>query len=254
MRALSLPGCACRGAFQFAVMAKLAAKGERFDLVAGASSGAVCGAAFVAGLAEAAPAIARRMAKTPIVSPRYLETERSVFGLGKILRDLLREHLPEHKLVDTDAELLVATTRAHAWTRRLLAHRREPPRGTGLVVHSNRSRRNMHEVLLASCHIPLLHAGVTRIDGEVHIDGAFADNTLVDALVSKGAREITIVTPFANAKVARTMFADEGPFDPHPSIPIRILYPARPLSIGRFDFAPERIEEAIAMPYEELLL
>ena len=49
MRGLSLPGCGCRGAFQFAVMARLAAAGERFDMVAGASSGSICAAVTVAG-------------------------------------------------------------------------------------------------------------------------------------------------------------------------------------------------------------
>ena len=112
MRALSLPGCACRGAFQFNVLSKLIARGERFDLVAGASSGSITGAAYVAGLAREGPDMWRSMAQTPVVSARYLRTERSPFGMSVILRDALRRFLPEDKLHRTDAELLVATTRA----------------------------------------------------------------------------------------------------------------------------------------------
>jgi predicted acylesterase/phospholipase RssA len=253
MRALSLPGCAARSAFQFAVMARLAAAGERFDLVAGASSGSLCGAAVVAGLAAEAPAIVRRFAATPIVSTRYWATERSIFGVGRILRDILERHLPEHLLRDTESELLVATTHAGRYARGLLPPQifgaRAAPGERGLVIHSNRERAALHEVILASCYIPLVNAGLARLDGEVHLDGAVADNTLLDALVHRGADEITVVTPFTNGAVARTMFTPEGPLHPHPHVRLRLVYPERPLSIGRFDLDPERIEEAMQMPH-----
>jgi NTE family protein len=265
MRALSLPGCACRGAFQFGVMARLAAAGERFDVVAGASSGSLCGAVTVAGLAAQGPDFARELGGAPIVSTRYLETERSIFGVGRILRETLRRNLPEARLHDTEAELLIATTHAGAYARRLL-----PPRlaftlsslasrlaGSSvepLVVHSNRERRDLHDIILASCYIPLLHARAARLDGALHVDGAFTDNTLLDALTARRATEITVVTPYAGGAVAQTMFAAEGPLRPRPGVRLRVLYPERPLSIGRFDFAPERVEEALAMPHCERII
>src|SRR5271154_118664 len=110
MRGLSLPGCACRCAFQFAVLARLAARGERFDVVAGASSGSISAAAVVAGASARGPEIVKSMMSTPIVSTRYLRSERSPFGMGVIVRAILEGHLPEESLVDTEAELLVATT------------------------------------------------------------------------------------------------------------------------------------------------
>lgn len=252
MRALSLPGCACRGAFQLGVLARLAAQGERFDVVGGASSGSICAAVTVAGLAARGPDLARTLASLPLVSTRYLDTERSVFGMGRILRELLESQLPEELLRDTPAELLVATTRIRSFARRLLpvhvlARAGPPP----LVVHSNRERRDIHDVLLASCYIPVLYAGVTRVDGELHVDGALADNTLLDALVARGATEITVVTPFPGGAVARTMFSAEGPLRPRPGVRLRVLYPARPLSIRRFDLSRARLEEALAMPHVE---
>src|SRR5580658_1433074 len=102
MRALSLPGCACRGAFQFGVMARLAAAGERFDVIAGASSGSICGAVTVAGLAADGPEMWRAMARTPIVSMRYLASEGSIFGMSAILREAFRRFLPEDRLHDTE--------------------------------------------------------------------------------------------------------------------------------------------------------
>jgi predicted acylesterase/phospholipase RssA len=260
MRALSLPGCACRSAFQFGTLARLAAAGERFDLVAGASSGSLSGAVLVGGLAARGPEFAREMAGAPFVSMRYLGTERSVFGAARILRETLRRNLPEELLHDTDAELLVATTHAGAYARRFLPARvfrrggAEEARHEPLVIHSNRERRDLHDILLASCYLPVLHAGVARLDGALHVDGALADNTLLDALCARGATEITVVTPFAGGAVAQTMFAVEGPLHPRPGVRLRVLYPKRPLSIGRFDLSRERIEEALAMPHRERII
>ncbi len=257
LRALSLPGCACRGAFQFAVMARLAAAGERFDLVAGASSGSICGAVTVAGLAADGPAMWRAMARRPVVSTRYLRTERSVFGMSALLEEALTRFLPEERLQGTEAELLVATTRARPFALRGLDRvaglvRARPPSHRApeaLVIHSNRARRDMHAVIAASCYIPVIYARPTRLDGEVHVDGGAADNTLLDALVARGADEITVVTPYAEGAVSRTMFDAERPPAAPPHVRLRLIYPERPLRQRRFDFAPGPLEEALAMPH-----
>jgi NTE family protein len=260
MRALSLPGCACRGAFQIGVLARLTAAGERFDVVAGASSGSICGAILVAGAIARGPDMAREMAGAPLVSTRYLGTERSVFGLGRILRDALQKHVPEGVICASEAELLVATTHAGHYVRRFIPARvlrrggLDEARHDPLVVHSSRVRRDIHEVLLASCYIPVVHAGVARLDGALHVDGALADNTLIDALVARGADDITVITPFPRGAVARTMFTTEGPLHPRPGVRLRVLYPERPLAIGRFDLDRGRMEEALTMPHRELVI
>ena len=236
MRALSLPGCGCRGAFQFAVMARLWASGERFDMVAGASSGSICAAVTVAGLAVEGPAMWRTMARTPIVSRRWLRTERSIFGMSSIVRDALQRFLPEDKLWDTEAELLVSTTRA----RRFLARQRD-----ALVVHSNRSRRDMHDILVASCTIPVLYARLPVIDGEVHVDGGAADNTLLVALCERGATDVTVVTPYVEGAVSDTLFDRERRPRVPPHVRLRLISPRKPLRLGRFDFAADRLEEAL---------
>jgi NTE family protein len=128
------------------------------------------------------------------------------------------------------------------------------PRHEPLRVHSNRERHDLHDLILASCYIPVLHAGLARIDGALHMDGALADNTLLDALTARGAGEITVITPYADGAVARTMFSGEGPLHARPGVRLRVIYPERPLSIGRFDFAPARLEEALAMPHRERII
>jgi NTE family protein len=250
VRALSLPGCACRGAFQFAALARLAARGETFDVVAGASSGSISAATTVAGLSAEGPNFVRSLMSTPIFSSRWIKSERSPFGMGAIVREVLARCLPEQSLVDTGAELLVATTHASRYWKGLLSRKHGWER-EGLVIHSNRSRANMHEIIVASCFIPVLYAGVVRIDGDVHFDGGAADNTLIDALVDRGATDITVVTPYPEGAVSRTVFSPELVPKVPPHVTLRLVYPKRRLRLGRFDFDQELIEEALTIEQEE---
>ncbi len=245
VRALSLPGAACRGAFQIAVISRLVAAGERFDLVAGASSGSLAGATYVSGLASVGPDMWRSMAGTPVVSRRYLRSEKSPFGMSVVLREALERFLPEEKLHATETELLVATTHAGRFFTR---------KPNALVVHSNRTRRDMHDVLVASCFIPVVYARVPKLDGEVHIDGGAADNTMIDALVARGATDITVVTPFPEGRIARTLFAKEAAPVAPPGVRLRLIFPERALRQRHFDFAPEPLEEALAMPHCEVII
>lgn len=267
VHALSLPGCGCRGAFQIGVLRELARRGERFDLVAGASSGSVSGAVFVSGLAASGPDFFREMARTPIVSARYLSTERSPFGMAAIVRAALTRFVPEEAIRSSRTELLVATARA----RKLLASiaTRISARGKGaavraahagqflseaLAVHSSRERPNMHDVILASCTIPPIYASLVVLDGEVHVDGGAADNTLISTLLARGADEITVISPYRDGAVSPTLFQKEVPPAVPPGVKLRLIWPERTLSIGRFDFDRGRIEEALTMPFVERIV
>jgi predicted acylesterase/phospholipase RssA len=258
LRALSLPGCACRGAFQFAVLQRLARQGESWDLVAGASSGSICAAVNVSGRSEEGPTMWRSFARTPVFSGRWLSRERSPFGMSAILRDALERFLPERELHATKAELLVATTHAARFARSTLtvARTRSAPEtiADALVVHSNRARRDLHDVIVASCYIPVVYARLPRLDGEVHIDGGASDNTLLGELIARGADDITLVTPYVGGIVAPTLFHSERA----PSVPrhvrLRILSPRAVLRQKRFDFEPGAMEEALSMPHEERII
>lgn len=228
-----------------AVLSRLVAQGERFDLVAGASSGSLTGATYVSGQAEHGPDMWRQMAGTPVVSRRYLRGEKSVFGMTVVVEEALARFLPEDKLHGTNPELLVATTRA----RRFFMGKPD-----ALVVHSNQTRRDMHRILLASCFIPIIYTRPPVIDGEVHIDGGAADNTLMDALVERGAKEVTVITPFLEGRIARTIFAKEAPPIAPPGVRLRLIFPERQLRQKHFDFAPEPLEEALSMPHREVII
>ncbi|MBK8251468.1 MAG: patatin-like phospholipase family protein [Polyangiaceae bacterium] len=267
MRALSLPGCACRGAFQFAVMERLARQGETFDLVAGASSGSICGAIVTAGLAAEGPTMWRSFMSRKVISPAYLPTEWSIFGMSRLLREGLKKFVPLDRIRESKTELLIATTHARTFFReavsplvknsgtlkdRFLPLMRRMPKS--LVVHSSRERHDIHDIIAASCFIPVVYPKLVYIDGELHIDGGAADNTLIDEWVARGADDITMVTPYTEGRVANTIFAPETLPRVPPHVKLRILCPQRPLSQKRFDFAKEPLEEALSMPHRELVI
>lgn len=248
VRALSLPGCGCRGAFQFGVLSRLVAAGERFDVAAGASSGSIAAAAFAAGRSADGPAIYRSLAGTAVFSPRWLRRERSFFGMSHIVRSALEEHLPERSIADSPVELLVSTTPLRELAFALCG------RGGRAVVHSSRERQDLHDVLLASCTFPPFYARVVRLDGEVHLDGGATDNHLVHELVRRGARHVTVITPHPGGLVYAGLGHALAPLAPIPDVELRVISPVRRLSVRSFDFDPGRLAEALAMPHEELRL
>jgi predicted patatin/cPLA2 family phospholipase len=247
VRALSLPGCGCRGAFQFAVLARLVSRGERFDLVGGASSGSITGAAYVAGKGEQGPDIYRTLLGTRFFSPRFLASERSPFGMSRIVREALERHIPEADIAAGEAELLVSTTPLRSLARRLL--RRTPKIDDISVIHSSRRRRNIHDVILASCTFPPFYARLPKLDGEIHVDGGATDNTLFGELVSRGATHVTVITPHVAGTVYQRLFHPVGPPRLPPHVELRVIRPARPLRLRSFDFDPERLEEALSMQH-----
>lgn len=280
-RALCLPGCGCRGAFQFGVVKRLFEMGERFDIVAGASSGSICGAVAVAGLAERGPDFFRSLSSTPILAAKYLRSDGGPFGMATIVREALTRYVPEEKIVESETELLVSTTRASRLLKSALSHtigrkkivpiepkpgRSGVPfadpspvhalavRSEALCVHSNRGRKDMHDVIVASCTIPGLYGRMVVLDGEVHVDGGAADNTLLGELLDRGATDITVVTPYEGGAVSPTLFERERT----PSVPrhvhLRLISPERPIRLKHFDFDPERLEEALTMPWKMTVL
>ena len=244
MRALSLPGCGCRGAFQFAVLARLEAAGERFDVAAGASSGSIAAAAYVAGKCSLGPEIYRSLAGTPVFSARWLASERSPFGMTRIVGDALREHLPEALIHRSEVELLVSTTTVPGLLHQLVW------KDGRAVIHSSRERRDIHSLLLASCTFPPFYARVPRLDGRFHFDGGATDNNLIGALAERGARSITVITPHPDGAVYHGLFRPlEKPRAD--GLTLRVIAPARRLSIRSFDFDPQRLAEALEMEHVE---
>jgi hypothetical protein len=73
-------------------------------------------------------------------------------------------------------------------------------------------------------------------------------------LIDRGATEITVVTPYPEGAVSRTVFSPELPPSVPPHVRLRLIYPERRLSMGRFDFAPASLEEALTMRHVERVI
>jgi len=227
----------------------------------------------------------RAMASTPIVSARYLRTDASPFGMSTIVREALRRFVPERRIAGAETELLVSTTRASRWvggflkrsaqSAKAMLSRRPivPIRGNAFevfaspspvhsmakeanasTIHSNQSRRDMHDVIVASCAIPGLYARLPVLDGEVHVDGGASDNTLLSVLVARGATDITVVSPYPDGAVSPTLFERERAPRVPSAIRLRLIWPETTIRLRHFDFDPGRLEEALMTPYVERVL
>lgn len=243
MHALSLPGCGCRLAFQFAALTRLVTAGERFDLVGGASSGTLVGAAYVSGRVQEGPAILRAMGGTKVLSTQWLASQKSPFGMSAIVRGALERHLPEEAIHASATELLVATTPLRDFAKHAVS-RLERAR-----IHSTRERRDIHDLLLASCTFPPFYARLPRLDGEIQIDGGITDNALIETLVGRGATQITVITPHADGRVYRGLFRGFEPLHVPSHVRLRVIAPRQKLALKSFDFDPDRVAEALGMEH-----
>ena len=128
--------------------------------------------------------------------------------MSRIVREALERHIPEADIAAGEAELLVSTTPLRSLASRLL--RRAPKIDDISVIHSSRRRRNIHDVILASCTFPPFYARLPKLDGEIHVDGGATDNTLFGELVSRGATHVTVITPHVAGTVYQRLFHPVG--------------------------------------------
>jgi hypothetical protein len=109
---LCLPGSGCRGAFQFGVMKRLTEAGS-FDLVAGASSGLDRRGSHGRGPNRGRAGHVRLDVEHQDRLPRSICGRRArLFGMARIVREALTRFVPNERIVESETELLVSTTRA----------------------------------------------------------------------------------------------------------------------------------------------
>jgi NTE family protein len=109
----------------------------------------------------------------------------------------------------------------------------------------------MHDVIVASCTIPGLYTRLPVLDGEVHVDGGAADNTLLGVLLDRGATEITVISPYADGAVSPTLFERERAPRVPAHVRLRLIWPERNIRLRHFDFEPGRLEECLSTPFVE---
>lgn len=182
--ALVLAGGGSLGAVQVGMLQALVESKVTFDLVVGASVGAINGAYFAArphaqGVSELAD-FWRGLRKSDVFPFSILDTFTAILRRrGHLLRasalqDLLHRSLPVENIEDTQLPLYIVTTNLLSGAEELL------------------SSGSAEQALLASAAIPLVFPTV-RINDKLLIDGGVASNTPIASAVSLGATRVVVV-------------------------------------------------------------
>lgn len=196
--ALVLAGGGSLGAVQVGMLQALVEASVTFDLVVGASVGAINGAYFAArpnaqGVFELA-AFWRGLRKSDVFPFSLIDTLTGILqGRGHLLRvsalqlalqRLVRRSLPVELIEETELPLHIVITNLLSGAEELL------------------SSGNVEQALLASAAIPLVFPTV-RIGGKFLIDGGVASNTPIASAVVLGATRVIVVpTGFGCASVS----------------------------------------------------
>lgn len=243
--ALVLAGGGSLGAVQVGMLQALVEEQVEFDLVVGASVGAINGAYFAArpnaqGVAELAD-FWRGLHKADVFPFSLLDTLTAILRhRGHLLRAsalqrLVRRSLPIELIEDSQLPLYIVTTNLLSGAEELL------------------SSGNVEQALLASAAIPLVFPTV-RIGEKFLIDGGVASNTPIASAVALGATRVVVVpTGFGcacpcppsglvalalhtlNLMSMRQLVRDIELYSPRAAI--HVVAPLCPLDASVFDFS-----------------
>lgn len=182
--ALVLAGGGSLGAVQVGMLQALVEAGVAFDLVVGASVGAINGAYFAArpnaqGVAELGD-FWRGLRKADVFPISVLDTltailqRRGYLLRASALQRLVRRSLPVELIEDTELPLHIVTTNLLSGAEELL------------------SSGSAEQALLASAAIPLVFPSV-QIGEKFLVDGGVASNTPIASAVALGATRVVVV-------------------------------------------------------------
>jgi len=182
--AIVFAGGGSLGAVQVGMLKALVEADVRFDMVVGASVGAINGAYFAARPdADGVEALAgfwRGLRKTDIFPLSWLDTcrglikQRGFLLQPAALNRLLDQALPIHRIEDAVLPLHIVTTDLLSGAETVL------------------SRGELGKALLASAAIPLVFPSV-KISDHFLIDGGVASNTPISTAVALGATRVVVV-------------------------------------------------------------
>ena len=182
--ALVLAGGGSLGAVQVGMLQALVETGIAFDLVVGASVGAINGAYFAArpntkGVDELAD-FWRGLRQSDVFPFSILDTLKGILNRrghllsASALQRLVRRSLPVELIEDTQLPLHIVTTNLLTGAEELL------------------SSGNAEQALLASAAIPLVFPSV-RVGEKFLVDGGVTSNTPIASAVALGATRVVVL-------------------------------------------------------------
>ncbi|MDP3936905.1 MAG: patatin-like phospholipase family protein [Deltaproteobacteria bacterium] len=217
---LVLSGGFLRNAFQVGVIEELGARGFRFDVVVGVSSGAWNAACVATDQVNEMRSFWMRVAEARKLRLANLWRYGTPSNFQEIVTRVPARSLRFDRLEASPVRLLIGATRVR--------HRR-----LHLFEHW-RSRREFLATLMASNYVPGLYGRPVRIDGRYYADGGFADNVPYEAAFEAGCRHAVVVLTDPRGRF-RKRLCDRTVHRIPPAFRDRItlVHPGVPLPVGR---------------------
>jgi NTE family protein len=217
---LVLSGGFLRSAFQVGVIEAMAARGVRFEVVVGVSSGAWNAACVATGQAHEMRRFWTGVARAPKIRLRNLWRYGTPSNFPEIVRRIPMRALRFERLEHSGVRLRVGATSLRE--RRL--H----------LFEGWSSRDAFLASLMASNYLPGLYGCPIRISGRYYADGGLVDNVPYEAAFQAGCERAMVVVSDPRGRIWKRLF-DRRPHTMPASKRERVvvIHPEKPLPIDR---------------------
>jgi NTE family protein len=229
---LVLSGGFLRGAFQVGVIEALHARGLRFGVVAGVSSGAWNAACIATGQIHEMREFWLAVARAPKLRWRNVLRHATPSNFPEIVRRIPMRTLRFEKLGSSGVRLRIGATSIRE--RRLR------------WFESWASQEAFFDTLMASNYLPGLYGPPIRIDGRYYADGGFVDNVPYEAALETGCERALVVVPDSRGRIWKRLTSrtpHEVPSASHGRLVV--IHPDAPLPIGRVRTTPDGVLHCI---------
>lgn len=251
MLGLVLEGGGARGAYEIGAVRAYIENGYKFDGVVGTSIGSINGAAIAQGDFDTALELWENMTMEKLfpddadflklISDKEFDADDIPSAARKLrlliknkgidtkyIKELLREHIDEDKLRESDTEFGLVTYSVSD-RKKLSLFKNDIPKG------------ELENYLLASSMLPVFKN--EKIDGKYFADGGYVDICPYNMLIEKGYDELVVVRVFGMGLTRRMKSKDTK---------IQMVIPSDKLP-GMLDFSKEAVHSAMEMGYYDAL-
>ncbi len=217
---LVLSGGFLRGAFQVGVIEALHARGLRFDVVVGVSSGAWNAACMATGQIAEMRDFWLEVARAPKLCLRNLWRHGTPSNFPEIVRRIPMRTLRFDRLANSGVRLRVGALSLRDRCLHLFDHWA--------------SREAFLASLMASNYLPGVYGPPMRIDGRYYADGGLVDNVPYEAALEARCERAVVVVPDSRGRIWKRLLDRR----PH-AIPaserkrVAVIHPEEPLPVGR---------------------
>jgi len=217
---LVLSGGFLRGAFQVGVVEALHARGLRFGVVAGVSSGAWNAACIATDQIHEMREFWLAVARAPKLRWRNVWRHATPSNFPEIVRNVPMRNLRFEQIASSGVRLRIGATSLR--DRRL--H----------WFENWNNREAFFDSLMASNYLPGVYGPPVRIDGRYYADGGFVDNVPYETVLDLGCERVLAVVSDSRGQIWKRLTSRRPHEVPATSRSrLVVIHPDAPLPIGR---------------------